>query len=999
MGKQIMVAIVADGKQSIQEFKSVGAASKYLADENKKTVGTLKSLGSSLDKAGDKLTSMGRKATIGLTLPIVAGFAGVIKAGTEMGDTISKTEVVFGSSAKGVIKWSEGMAKSFGISKQESLDAAATFAVLAKSTKMTTDESAKFSEEMVGLAGDLRSFSGGRTEDAIAAIGSALRGEAEPIRAYGVMLNDATLKARAMSMGLIQAEVDTGKLSKAQETQEKALRKVAEATKKYGADSVQAKDATRDQEQATEALSKILEGKYPANLTAEQKLLATRAEILAQTSLQQGDNARTADSAANKQARMVASSKDLASALGEKLQPAYVKLLDFGMKLVDQFNGLSPKMQNAALAGAGLLAALGPLMSVMGGIAKAGSGVAGAIEGVGKMANSANPFVATMGKGIGALGIAGLVVGGIWALNTVFKEIEQRKTDQKIADIQKAMAGLEGYSAQKEIQPAIDALKNLRDARDNLINAKGATPGFTLKGVLFGNDSRDDAENEFARAAHEAKKAFAAVEGAVVSYLRAGNIAGAKDLSAEFKKLGGSAADVAKLDGKIRDTIQTQKSWNEQLKRSQTELGGVTAAAGQVGPATSRAASVAAAAFAGIPAKIGAALGGLKSSMENIGAMAVQGLANGIANNMSVATNAARNVGSAVLAATRNIFQTKSPAVTTRIIGEHVGQGLADGITKSSKKAVAAAKKMAEDAIAEAEKALQRIDDAVSGMTGAASSGRGLRGAQSSVADAEEELRIARAASVTLPARIAAAEAKLAAARAAATAEAESATEITDEEQVAIESTTESLKKAREEHAAGTITTAQLRVAEQNLAKAIADAGRAAKVAEQDESELNDLRRELADSGRRIADAERVLADARDALTDATLANYRANKDLIAQGPAALGMWEAYARAAGLTAEQIERVNRAVTGSGGVSGGGRFEVLTPGISSGSAAALSSGVVQLTGYGGEVRPAGNTGGAPAPAVVNITVQGSVVTQQELVDVIRGDLPRAYASGFR
>ena len=55
---------------------------------------------------------------------------------------------------------------------------------------------------MVQLAADLGSFNNTSTDDAIQAIGAALRGESEPIRRYGVLLDDATLKAEALTKGL-----------------------------------------------------------------------------------------------------------------------------------------------------------------------------------------------------------------------------------------------------------------------------------------------------------------------------------------------------------------------------------------------------------------------------------------------------------------------------------------------------------------------------------------------------------------------------------------------------------------------------------------------------------------------------------------------------------------------------------------------------------------------------------------------------------------------------
>jgi hypothetical protein len=74
--------------------------------------------------------------------------------------------------------------------------AASTFGTFGKSAGLAGDDLAGFSTDMVGLAGDLV-VQGRQTRGCVTAIGAALRGESEPIRKYGVLLDGATLKARA----------------------------------------------------------------------------------------------------------------------------------------------------------------------------------------------------------------------------------------------------------------------------------------------------------------------------------------------------------------------------------------------------------------------------------------------------------------------------------------------------------------------------------------------------------------------------------------------------------------------------------------------------------------------------------------------------------------------------------------------------------------------------------------------------------------------------------
>src|SRR5574343_101163 len=66
------------------------------------------------------------------------------------------------------------------------------------------DDLVQFSTGFVGLASDLALFNNTTPEQAIQAIGAALRGESEPLRAYGVLLDDATMRQKALELGLIE---------------------------------------------------------------------------------------------------------------------------------------------------------------------------------------------------------------------------------------------------------------------------------------------------------------------------------------------------------------------------------------------------------------------------------------------------------------------------------------------------------------------------------------------------------------------------------------------------------------------------------------------------------------------------------------------------------------------------------------------------------------------------------------------------------------------------
>lgn len=259
--------IVADAAVAIR-----GDLSKFSGDL-KKAEGQTQSLGQKLQSAlSPKNIALGLAG--GFAASKVLGFFGdAIGAASDLGETVSKTGQIIGrESLPELERWAEGAAEAFGQSKQQALDGASTFAIFGKSAGLAGDDLVGFSTGLTELAGDLASFNNTSPEEAIQAIGAALRGEAEPIRRYGVLLDDATLRNRAFRMGII-------------------------ATTKEA-------------------------------LTPQQRVLAAQAEIMAQTADAQGDFARTSDGLANTQRQLEAEMANVSAEIGEKLLPIWLDLVN-----------------------------------------------------------------------------------------------------------------------------------------------------------------------------------------------------------------------------------------------------------------------------------------------------------------------------------------------------------------------------------------------------------------------------------------------------------------------------------------------------------------------------------------------------------------------------------------------------------------------------------------------------------------------------------------------
>ncbi|WP_426319941.1 hypothetical protein [Microbacterium sp. E-13] len=224
-------------------------------------------------------TLLGASAVAGLSLGIGALIGNAMQA---IGDGLSNAssfeqissavEDVFEGSAGTIQKFAKASAKSIGLSSLSALNGATDLGLMGKAAGLTGDDLAEFSTDLLGLAADMAAFRDVPIEQAIGAIGSAFRGEMEPIRVFGVQLDDAALKAKALELGI-----------------------------------------------------------YDGNgaLTAQQKTLAANASLWQQTAVMQGQAAQEAESMAGKQAILAAQWENISVRLGQAFMPVAEEVVDW----------------------------------------------------------------------------------------------------------------------------------------------------------------------------------------------------------------------------------------------------------------------------------------------------------------------------------------------------------------------------------------------------------------------------------------------------------------------------------------------------------------------------------------------------------------------------------------------------------------------------------------------------------------------------------------------
>ncbi|HWH14257.1 MAG TPA: hypothetical protein VNT51_05885 [Miltoncostaeaceae bacterium] len=217
-----------------------------------------------------KTAALGFGAVVGGAA--VLGMKQAVGAASDLEEQLGKSRVVFKGASDEVVAFSKTSATSIGISQRAALEATGTFGNMLVPMGIARDRAGEMSTRMVKLAGDMASFNNASPEETLEAIRSGLSGEQEPLRKFGVFLNEATIRQEALNLGLVKGKEE---------------------------------------------------------LTAAAKAQAVYSVILKQTKDAQGDYARTSGSLANQQRTLAAQWENVSAKLGMALMPALADLMAF----------------------------------------------------------------------------------------------------------------------------------------------------------------------------------------------------------------------------------------------------------------------------------------------------------------------------------------------------------------------------------------------------------------------------------------------------------------------------------------------------------------------------------------------------------------------------------------------------------------------------------------------------------------------------------------------
>ena len=250
----------------------------------------------------------------------MTGFAVLtVKAASDLEESMNAVNVIFTDGAKVIHKFGENSARSVGLSTAKFNELASVTGALLKDVGLPMEEVAGLTTDLAIRAADMASVMNTSVEDALSAVGQALRGETEAIRRYAGDVTDASLQNFALSEGI--------------------------------------------QKQVSE-------------MTEQEKRLLRVSLIMEQTSNMAGDFANTSESLANRMRIAKAEFANVSAELGTALLPLVTQMVAKIQAVIivvadwiKEHPELAKQLMIAAAAVGALMLVLGPLLLILPGLA------------------------------------------------------------------------------------------------------------------------------------------------------------------------------------------------------------------------------------------------------------------------------------------------------------------------------------------------------------------------------------------------------------------------------------------------------------------------------------------------------------------------------------------------------------------------------------------------------------------------------------------------------
>lgn len=263
--------------------------------------------------AGVKIQSAGKAMSLAITLPLVGFGIAAIKFAADAEEIQSKFDAVFKEFAEQTTVWVEEFADAVNRNATDLKEYASVFQDTFVPLGFARGDAADLSMALVELTIDLASFNNASEPETMRALQSAIVGNHETVRKFGVIINQAGLNIELMNMGI--------------------------------RDGV---EAATEAEKAQARLNLIIRGTADA----------------------QGDAARTSESFTNQMRGMKAELKAVGEDIGEILIPYAIQLVEKVKELTAAWGELSDEQRERIIKYLAIFAVAGPALYAVGTIAK-----------------------------------------------------------------------------------------------------------------------------------------------------------------------------------------------------------------------------------------------------------------------------------------------------------------------------------------------------------------------------------------------------------------------------------------------------------------------------------------------------------------------------------------------------------------------------------------------------------------------------------------------------
>ena len=268
--------------------------------------------GTKMQNLGQSLSAVGQKMTMSVTLPIVAAGTAAVNLASQLAESSSKVDVVFGSMSESVKQFADTTLEAYGVSKVQAMDLLGTYGAMATAMGVSDQAAASMATTLTGLAGDLAAFNNKSVDVAANSLKGIFTGEAEALKNFNVVMTQNTLEDFAAKQGKVYNQ-----------------------------------------------------------MTQAEKVMTRYQYVMEATADAQGNFALTGDETAGSIQKFKGSLQDLGAALGEHILPIITPIIQALTSFVQTISQLPEPVQKAVVVTLLLAAAFGPLVIGIGAVVSA----------------------------------------------------------------------------------------------------------------------------------------------------------------------------------------------------------------------------------------------------------------------------------------------------------------------------------------------------------------------------------------------------------------------------------------------------------------------------------------------------------------------------------------------------------------------------------------------------------------------------------------------------